>query len=284
MADTGAWGTTSGLLDDYEHHWEEVWFGFNDKYQEGKALLLHVQGPALQEGEVVEEEMLTMYSCGDGWDAAKGGEEAAHKNGNIKFSDGANVGKLVKSIMDLLGDDLADLAAKGNPTQAKTWRGMQVQMERKAFSYKDRKTGEERTYEVALPVEIIALGEPEEDTSRGRAGSRGKGNAASSTGRAKAATSRTRAQADDVEDDDEVDEVVEAPAKPARKPRASKTKDLRSEVIEFAGTFEENDHGSFLDAVYDEGEFPRANDIDDDEDLSDEILDPDSDLWAEAHA
>lgn len=257
-----SWGTSSGLLDDYDHFWEEVWFGYNDNYQEGKVLLLHVKGPASQDGEVVDEELLTMYSCGDGWQAADGGEKAVHPSGKTMFSNNSNAGKLVDRIIEIGAVDI--LRDKGQPYEADAWRGLTVHIERQEFSYKDRKTGEERTYEVALPTEVLDSEEDEKPKKR-------------APKKAAAPKSRSRSRAKDDDEDEDEDETP--------KPRASRSrkKPLRAEVIAFAAEFDEDDHGSFVEAVYDPKEFKRANEIDDDADLSDEILDPDSELWAEAH-
>lgn len=231
-----SWQTTSGLLDDYDQIFEEVWFGTDERIGDGKTCLLAVRGPALQDGEVVDEEHLTYYSCGDGWKPAKGGEEATHPQGKTAFGDQSNIGKLIDSVVALGDDVLETLAARGETYEAATWRGLKFHIERKQFSFKDRATGETRTYEVALPTAFLG-----------------------------------------VEGEDEKPKRV---AKPSRRPAKRAKGSLRDEVAKFAAEFE--DHGDFIDAVFDPDEFPRADDLQADEELSNEVLDPDSALWVDS--
>lgn len=72
-----------------------------------------------------------------------------------------------------------------------------------------------------------------------------------------------------------------AKRKPAAKGGAS-TK-LRKSVIEFASEFDENEHDEFVDQVLDDSVFDDADNIESDEELHAEVLDPDSKLWATAH-
>lgn len=238
---SGSWKTSSGLLDDYDHVWEEVWFGTDDRFGGGKTVLLNVRGPAYQEGEMVDEEVHNLYSCGDGWKVAKGGEETTHPTRNGVFTAQSNMGRLIDAVLELGDDVIEEISSRGDTFQAETWRGLKFHIERKTFHYKDRETGEDRSYEVPLPTEYLGVGGEEEDKPKGSAKSKGK-------------SSGTR--------------------------RRKKTKDLRDEVVEFASEFE--DHGDFLDAVFDADEFERADEVQEDEELSNEVLDPDSELWAES--
>lgn len=58
---------------------------------------------------------------------------------------------------------------------------------------------------------------------------------------------------------------------------------LRSEIIEFAKEFDEDEHDDFVDQVLDDTVFDNAEKIEDDDELHAEVLDPDSELWSEAH-
>lgn len=70
-------------------------------------------------------------------------------------------------------------------------------------------------------------------------------------------------------------------AAPAKKKASSKKKgsDLRKAVLKFAADFD--DHDDFVAAVFDEDEFDRADELEANEELQAEVLDPDG-LWAEA--
>ena len=58
---------------------------------------------------------------------------------------------------------------------------------------------------------------------------------------------------------------------------------LRSDVSEFAAEFDKDEHDEFVDQVLDEDVYPKAENVMADDELHAEILDPDSDLWADAH-
>ncbi len=58
---------------------------------------------------------------------------------------------------------------------------------------------------------------------------------------------------------------------------------LRSDIIEFAKEFDEDEHDDFVDQILDDDVFADAGKIEDDDELHAEVLDPDSKLWAEAH-
>jgi hypothetical protein len=76
--------------------------------------------------------------------------------------------------------------------------------------------------------------------------------------------------------------VKKGAAKPAPEPEPEES-DLRADVVEYAKLYTADEHAAFVDAVYDAEYFPRADDLQLDEELAAEVLDPDSALWAEAH-
>lgn len=65
--------------------------------------------------------------------------------------------------------------------------------------------------------------------------------------------------------------------------KKTKKSSLRSDVIEFANEFSTDEHDEFVDQVLDEDVFDKAEAITEDDELHAEILDPDSELWDEAH-
>jgi hypothetical protein len=58
---------------------------------------------------------------------------------------------------------------------------------------------------------------------------------------------------------------------------------LQAEIAKFAAQFNEDEHDEFVDQVLDEDVFENANKIMDDDELHADVLDPDSELWANAH-
>jgi hypothetical protein len=68
---------------------------------------------------------------------------------------------------------------------------------------------------------------------------------------------------------------------PAKK--SKKVSGLKAEIAKFAAQFESDEHDEFVDQILDEDVFDNANKIMDDDELHAEVLDPDSELWANAH-
>ena len=246
-----SWQTSSGLLDDFDFKAEEAWFDTHPKM--GDSLLLHLRGEAYEEGELVDDEHLLLFSCGDGWKAGKGGQIATHPAGKDTFSNSSNIGKLIDALVGLGPDVVEELSSRGESYEAETWQGINMHIVRKTFSFKDRQTGEERTYEVPLPTEFHGFGEAEEEEEKPKKGkAKGKGKKAPAKGKAKG------------------------------KSKAKKGNGLRDAVIEFASEYD--DHGEFVADVFDEEIFDRAEELTEDEELSAEVLDEDSELWDAAQS
>lgn len=269
----GSWKTGSGLLDDFVMTIEEAWFGTNEKF--GDAVLLNVRGFAEQENEegnleVVDDEHTLLYSCGDGWEVAKGGREANHAAGKTTFIKNTNMGRLIDAVVGLGGDVVKEMGSRGDTFEADTWEGLVFHIERKQFSYKDRETEEVISYEVPLPVDFIGVYESEEEEkpkAKGKAKSKGRG-----TG------SKTKAKAEPEPEEDADDEPEE---KPKAKGRGRKKKvTLREAVTTFAGDYE--DHADFLEEVFDPDVFDRAEELQEDEELSAEVLDEDGAVWVDS--
>lgn len=71
--------------------------------------------------------------------------------------------------------------------------------------------------------------------------------------------------------------------KASRAKGKGKTPSLRSDIIDFAAEFDEDEHDDFVDQVLDDEVFARADEIQEDDELHAEVLDADSKLWAKAH-
>lgn len=266
---SGSWKTTSGLLDDFDFTIEEAWFGVNERF--GDALLLNLRGIAEQEGEVVDEEHTLLYSTGDGWEAGKGGREAQHGAGRTTFVNNTNIGRLIDAIV-ALGDDVIEvLSSRGETYEADTWEGLRFHIERKQFSYRNRETGEQVTYEVPLPTDFLGEAEAGEETPK--------------KAPAKKGTTGTRKSRAKKEPESEPEPEEEAPAKKPRKPRAKKgNAALRSAILFEAGEYEFDDHADFVEWAFDPEQFTQAEDLQADEELSAEALDEDGNLWQEVLA
>jgi hypothetical protein len=256
-----SWQTESGLLDKFQIDIEEAWFGKDEKF--GDNLIFNLRGPAIQEGEVVDEEHTLKYSCGDGWEARKGGQEASHKAGKTSFNKSSNMGKLIDSLVGQGDEILEELQSRGEAYEAATWIGLSLFIEREAFSYTDRNTKETRTYEVPLVTDYLGVVEGEDEKPAKKAPARAR-----------------KAKSEDAE---------ETPKPRARRTRKKKEEepevDLRAELVALAGEFDDDDdgHQGFVEAAFDPDEFDHAEALQADEELSNEVLDMESDLWAEAH-
>lgn len=273
-----SWETTSGLLDDYVLTFEEVWFAKPKNYQDGKATVLQVRGTATDpedDGEILDDEKENFYSLGDGWEPDDGGEAAAHGAGKTKFNENSSMGKLIKAAVGL-GEDVIDvLKSRGESTDASTWRGLIFRMERTEFTFKDRKTGEERNYYVDLPIEFLGVDEDVEGQNK-----KASGRKAAAKKDAPAAKTRTRTKKAEVEAEDEDGDAEEAAPAPRsrRRSKSSSNDALKAAVIEFAAEFD--DHSDFMEAVLDADEFAQADDVQADEELLNDIIDEDGAIWA----
>lgn len=247
-----SWGTDSGLPDDVDVYFEEVWFGKNPQAKEQKdKLFFGIRGEASRDGEVVEDELTVFYSCGDSWTATKGGLEASHANGKTRFMDSSNMGKLIAAIAGL-PDAVAELRSRAGETyQADTFKGLGFHMERSDFPFV--RNGVETVYSVLLPTSFLGVKE-------GAAPTKAAGTAKKAAGTKKPAAGATK--------------------KPAPKKTSSA---LRDEVIAYAKEYEAEDHDTFMSAVVDAEYFPKAEEVALDEELMNEILDPESELWTSAH-
>lgn len=253
----GSWKTSSTLLDDFTLEIEEAFF---DKDKEYDRVTLNLRGPALQDGEVVDEEHLLKYSLGDGWEPKKNGEIATHKAGKDTFTNASSMGKLIDSIVGLGKEVIEELQTRGETYEAETWRNLRLHFVRKEYSFKDRESGEERTYEVPLATEY--LGTLDEDSPEKKAP-------------AKKATPKSRAKKAPAK------EAAKAPAKGrGRAKKATAEVDLKAAVMEFAANYE--DHAEFLSDVFDPELFEHAELLRADEELSVDVMDEEGEIWVDS--
>lgn len=259
---TGSWKTGSGLLDDFDFSIEEAWFGTHEKY--GDTVLLNLRGIAEQDVdgniEVVDDEQVLLFSCGDGWEVAKGGTLATHSAGKDTFINNSNMGRLINAVVGLGDEVLEEMQGRGETYEADTWVGLKFHIERKQFTFKDRQTGEATTYEVPLPTDFLGTFEPEgEEKPKAKPTARTRG----------------KAKAEPEPEADEAEAEEEAP-KPRRRGKKANTA-LRDAVIAFASEYE--DHADFVEEVFDPEEFDQAEALQGDEELSADVLDEDGSVW-----
>ena len=246
MPEKTSWDTESGLLDDYDFVVKETWFGEDEESdnQDGR-IFLFLRGEAFEDGELSDDEHRERYSTGKNWEVVEDGEEVENATGKNRFNQNAGVGRLINALVAI--DDVAEaLKDKGNAFEAETFNGLNMHMERKIVSrWTDSDTGEELEWALALPTSVeLKSKKSKSKKSKGKKGGSGKASRAKGKG-----------------------------TKPS----------LRSDIIDFAGEFDEDEHDEFVDQVLDDSLFERAEEIQDDDELHAEVLDADSKLWAKAH-
>lgn len=254
------WKTTSGLLDDFDIDVNEAFFGTNPKFKDrdGNLItLLHLRGPASQEDEngemtVVDEEQTLLYGTGPGWEIQEGGQSVA-KAGSDNFSNQSSIGRLVDAVIALGPEVAVQITGRGHPREAATWEGTRWHMQRKPFEFKDRNSGQMNKYEVVLPTAYLGL---VEEAAPAKAGG-------------KKATAGTKKAAP---------AAKAAPAPKKKAAPAASDNGLRAAIVSWANEYEFEDHGQFVNTVLNADYFPRADELREDEELSDEVLNPDSEL------
>lgn len=252
------WKTTSGLIDDFDIIIQQSWYGHNPKFDNGKATLLHLRGPASINGEVVSEEETLLFGTGKEWKVTDGGTTATHPSGKTQFNDQTSIGRLINSIAEVADDEvMEELVNRGDPTNAEVFLGLKLHLERKPFTYKDQNDGnKEKVYEVLLATAVEGFDDEVEATP------------AKKTPAKKPGATKAPAKA--------------APGKKAPPKKAAKS--LRDALVELASGYDDTDeaHSEFIEAAYSD-EFPRSNELTEDEEVAAEVLEYQSPLWVEAH-
>lgn len=271
-----AFKTSSGLLDNYDFWSSEAWFAKDSRFGGGRDPLLHIRGQAIIDGEVVNEEETLLYGCGQGWEINNGGQSVSHPSGKVNFSNASNLGKLLDALGALGDEPLDTMAEKGNPGDADVYVGIGVHIERKEYTFRDRETKQETKFEVPLPVAFLGFAETEEASAPAPAKASPAAKKAAPAKPAAPAAKKATAPAKKASAP-----VKKGATKPAPEPAED---DLRTAVVEYARIYDATEHAQFVDAVYDAEYFPRVEELQMDEELAAEVLDPDSSLWTEAHS
>jgi len=246
-----AWETESGLLDDYDFVVDESWFGEDEESDNNDGrIFLFLRGTATDDAGDEHEEHRERFSTGKNWEVVEDGAEVENAAGKRKFNQNAGIGHLVRALVGLGDDEAAFLQSRGNPQEAAIFEGLEMHMEGRIVSRWTNDDGDEVEWRLNLPTSLTIK------EKKAKSGAKG--------GKGKAERSETKT-------------VKKAPKK------ASKLTGLQAEIATFAGQFGDDEHDEFVEQVLDSDVFENADQIVDDDELHAEVLDPDSDLWANTH-
>lgn len=246
MAEKTSWDTESGLLDEFRFEVSETWFGIDEEVDDPTdKVYLFLRGAAFDEdGELVDDEHRERYSTGKNWEVVEDGTEVENATGKNRFNQNAGIGRLINALVALGGDVAKALAKRGDAYEAATFNGITMEMERKLVSKWKGDDGEDLEWYLSLP-NSVEFPKAKGKKSKSKKGGSGKASRA--------------------------------------KGKGSKKPSLRSDIIDFAAEFDEDEHDDFVDQVLDDSVFARAEEIQEDDELHAEVLDADSKLWAKAH-
>ncbi len=244
-----SWDTESGLLDNYDFEVEEAWFGLDEEADDSddERIFLFLRGTAEDEEGEEHEEHRERYSTGKNWEVVEDGTEVENASGKKRFNENAGLGRLINALVALGEDEAEYLASRGESYEASTFEGLKMHMEGRVVSKWTNDDGDEVEWRLNLPTSIKMKTKKKKSSKKG-----GKGKAKRS---------------------------------PAKKKTSKKDSDsgLRAEIVTFAEQFKEDEHDEFVSQVLDSDVFENADSIEDDDELHAEVLDPDSNLWSEAH-
>lgn len=160
------WELGSGLPDDFDCQFNEVYFEFDPQYNDGQTLVLKIEFSS-DDDDIDEGTML--FSCGDGWETKDKGKTASREDGKQKpFGKTSGIGLLVTSAVECGAGDV--LKSRGTPMDAEIWKGLKFHMKRRPVNY----GGEIGTKERLLPTEFQGeIGGKSSGKSSGSSGSGG---------------------------------------------------------------------------------------------------------------
>jgi hypothetical protein len=139
------WETETGLASEYDLIIDEAYFGFDAKYQEGEALLIHWKGRAFEPNGKFDEPLLisaedgnavhVMYPVGADWDTPDDGKTAA-KPGKTAFNQRSIYGMIIQELKtgDVSGGNV--VISRGGPRTAAIWEGVKLHLKSREIVYK----------------------------------------------------------------------------------------------------------------------------------------------------
>lgn len=151
-----AWGTETGLVDDFVLRVDKSWFATDARYNNGETLLLNWQGAVDQPiGSDGDMEFTASFPVGGGWVSNDGGDTAESEKGRAKFNSSSIYGRIVDSAIAEKKDGGLGIGSlvkgRGRPTQAKIWEGLTFRMKQVEFNY----GGEIGKKSRLMPVEFL---------------------------------------------------------------------------------------------------------------------------------
>jgi hypothetical protein len=168
MADkeVNMWELGSGLpLDGARVHAVEAVFTYNQEYS-ANAVVLDITWQPWDGSDDDGEAKHQLYSVGKRWEPVNEGTEVAHESGKLQmFNNQTNIGKLIHSLLEALGDGnvaegmKAVMEAGLQPYKVDCWIGMDVTL--KAIEYETQNGKKSSTFGIAV---VHALPGGEADT------------------------------------------------------------------------------------------------------------------------
>lgn len=169
------WGTSKGLLTDYEGEVVDSAFVTDPQYQNGEVLMLEWTIETNDPERPVNHER---FPCGNNWESVDGGKTAQRMDGkDSQFNEQSAIGRIINRVMGQgNGAHLVEqfegvfdaLKERGTPDQADIWKGMRFRFEEEEFDY----GGEIGVKTRNMPVEFLGMSDSPK-SGGGSAGSQG---------------------------------------------------------------------------------------------------------------
>lgn len=173
MSNQPEWGGERGGFDDFEYTFEEVKFGYDERYDamRGKSTLRFlVTGTAVLDDGSVHNGSNQAWNTGKGWDPIEGGAAVAKEDGSeVKpmknpFHYQSGYAGLVRAAIGCGAGDVLNARCGGDPTnltKAAVWSGLKFRLQRLPQGTFKNDAGEEVEYSALLPTEFLGkVGSP----------------------------------------------------------------------------------------------------------------------------
>lgn len=158
---------SSGLLDDYDFTVTHAWFGQVEESDSDRTYLRLV-GVATIDGEVEDEEHEDRFGIGNGWEVVDEGAAVEHASGKNRFNGSSGIGRFITSIVEAMGDDIGDFAARGDSNEAKSYEGVTFSMKRKNYHFTNT-DGEKIEFSLPLATTVVLPDDKPKSKGRGKA-------------------------------------------------------------------------------------------------------------------
>lgn len=154
-----SWDTETGLLDNFDFEVEEVWFGEDEEADEPDGrIYAFLRGEATDEEGEIHEDHTERYSTGKNWDVVDEGKSVENAAGRKLFNQNSGIGRLINTLVALGEKETKFLQERGNPTKAKTFRGLKMHMENRIVSEWTNDEGEAVKWRLNLPTSLKVVG------------------------------------------------------------------------------------------------------------------------------